>query len=174
MRISRTCLLWTLVLLVALSSGGCSTGGMNDVSSAPPSGFDPDAGPFLARGIWDCSGSGDAEARGIPCDAYVTDGVSTIESTGEAGDETVTGNTNVATVRVDCGVLGSQQETLSGSTAVDEDVVDNHLKIEQQGLAYEYFLMSDTTAEAHIYGTRDLDGISVKMDLWLSCVKRTE
>jgi hypothetical protein len=173
LRISRTHLIWALVLFVAFSSGGCSTGGTNDFSTAPPPGFDPDAGPYLARGTWDYSGSGDAEARGITCDAYVTDGVVTIGSTGDAGDETVTETTNAATVRVDCGVLGTQQEMLSGSTVVDEDVVDNHLKIEDQGLTYEYFLMSDTTAEAHVYGTRDVDGTSVKMDLWLSCVKRT-
>lgn len=163
-----------MILVVALSSGGCSTGGMGDISTSPPSGFDPDAGPYLARGTWDYSGSGEAEAKGIVCDANVTDGVSTIQSTGEAGMETVTRVTNSATIGVDCGILGSYQETVSGSTDVDEDLVDNYLKIEQQGLTYEYFLMSDTTAKAHIYGTRNVEGVSVRMDIWLSCVKRME
>ncbi len=174
MRVRREFLLWILILLVAASSGGCGSGGIEDVSSAPPPGFDPDAGPYLARGTWDYSGSGKSEAKGITCDTYVTEGVSTIESDGEAGNETTTNVTNSATIEIDCDLLGSRRETLSGSTSVRENVTDNYLKIEQQDLTFEYFLMSDREAQAHLYGTREIRGIPVKVNLWLSCIKRSE
>jgi hypothetical protein len=166
-------LLWVLALLVALSCGGCGTGGMDAISTDPPPGYDPDAGPFLARGTWDYSGSGEAEALNIVCDAFVRDGLSTIESTGEAGSETVTAVDNRATVVIDC-PLRSWEETLTGRTEADEDVVDNRVVVVQQGLTFEYFLLSDREARAHLYGTRDVSGTTATVNLWLTCTKRAD